>query len=79
MRHRHMSTSVMVHWSRGIFYVPYHGMVLEGNECTRVVNDLDDLELHLPLHLKPFCSLLSGTKTGPHLNGVHDIWQRSSE
>ena len=44
--------------SKGILYVPYHGMVLEGNECSKVVNDLEDLENHLPLHLKPFCSYL---------------------
>ena len=29
---------------RGILYVPYHGMMLEGNECNRVLKDVDSLE-----------------------------------
>ena len=44
--------------ARGIQYVPYHGVVLEGNECSKVINDLADLELHLPEHLKPFSAYL---------------------
>ena len=43
---------------RGIQYVPYHGLVLEGNECSRVINAVDDLEQHLPDHLKPFSAYL---------------------
>ena len=44
--------------SKGIMYVPYHGLVLEGNECSKVISEVDDLERHLPPHLRPFCSYL---------------------
>ena len=43
---------------RGITYVPYHGVMLEGNECNRVLQDLDSLEQDLPLHLRPISSYL---------------------
>ena len=44
--------------AKGILFVPYHGMCLEGKECSRVVSAVDDLEGHLPDHLRPFCSYL---------------------
>ena len=44
--------------ARGILFVPYHGMCLEGNECSKVVSAVDDLERHLPDHLLPLCSYL---------------------
>ena len=44
--------------SRGILYVPYHGMCLEGNECSKVINNLNDLENQVPNHLRPFCTFL---------------------
>ena len=44
--------------ARGILYVPYHGLMLEGSECNRVLAAVDDLEQHLPAHLKPFASYL---------------------
>ena len=43
---------------KGILYVPYHGMCLEGKECSRVVMAVDDLQNHLPDQLRPFCSYL---------------------
>lgn len=39
---------------RGISYVPYHGCMLEGKECSKVLEDIDSLETSLPEHLKPF-------------------------
>ena len=43
---------------RGILYVPYHGMMLEGNECNRVLKDVDSLEQELPHHLRSFATYL---------------------
>ena len=43
---------------RGISYVPYHGCVLEGKECSQVLDDVDSLEESLPDHLKTFSSYL---------------------
>ena len=33
---------------RGISYVPYHGCVLGGKECSQVLDDVDSLEESLP-------------------------------
>ena len=46
------------HGERGISYVPYHGCVLGGKECSQVLDDVDSLEESLPDHLKPFSSYL---------------------
>ena len=43
---------------RGITYVPYHGCVLEGKECSQVLDDVDSLEESLPDNLKPVSSYL---------------------
>ena len=43
---------------RGIRYVPYHGVMLEGNECNRVLQHLDSLEQELPPHLAAIPSYL---------------------
>ena len=44
--------------ARGISYVPYHGCMLEGKECSKVLEDVDSLETNLPQHLKPFAAYL---------------------
>ena len=43
---------------RSILYVPYHGLMLEGNECSKVLKDVDSLERELPPHLQVFASYL---------------------
>ena len=42
----------------GISYVPYHGCMLEGKECSEVLDHVDSLETNLPQHLKPFAAYL---------------------
>ena len=38
--------------------MPYHGCVLEGKECSQVLDDVDSLEESLPDNLKPVSSYL---------------------
>ena len=47
---------------RGIEYVPYHGCVLEGKECSQVIDNVDSLENQLPDHLKPIALYLRAFK-----------------
>ena len=47
-------------WMKGksLIFSPYHGNVLEGNECARLVTYLDELALAVPAHLRQFVTVL---------------------
>ena len=48
--------------SLGIVFAPYHGFVLEGNECSKVLSKVDQLEQELPEHLKQYARFLRSFK-----------------
>ena len=43
---------------KSLIFAPYHGNVLEGNECSRLLTYLDELALAVPAHLRQFVTVL---------------------